>query len=149
MVALFGISLLFCGGVKAYGQELSAQQKEVWKMEEASWEFFKQGDLKGYSALWHKNAQVWGYGGDAPITKGNLFEINKSFPFPRKPISGRETISLKLGWPTINIFNNIALVYYRLTIEGVDVFPFSSRVSHVWMKEEEKWQLIGGMHTKE
>ena len=138
LAALFVISFMGFGVVQGFGQEMSAEQKEVWKMEEAYWEFFKQGDLKGHMALWHKDAQMWSFRGLAPITKGanetyfndGKFKIN----------------SYKLGWPTINIFGNVAIIFYRVTHEGFEDFPpLSMRVIHTWMKQDGKWQLIGGM----
>jgi hypothetical protein len=152
IVALFGISLLFFGGVQAFGQELSVDQKEVWKMEETNWEFFRQGDLKGYLTSWHKDAEVWRSASVGPMPKQSYvrgYEGKKFSPFPSEKIPGKEAISYKLGAPRINIFNNIALVFYSCTIDGVDLFPYSSRVFHVWMKEEGKWQLLGGMNAKE
>jgi hypothetical protein len=148
LTALLGISFLVFGGIKANGQELSGEQKDVWKMEEASWKLFKQGDLKGYLALWHKDALMWRFAALSPGPKG-YYESLKIFPFPWEKIPGRETISYQLAWPTINIINNIALVYYRCSIEGVKRPPFSGRVIHVWMKQEGKWQLIGGMNARE
>jgi hypothetical protein len=48
VVAIFGISLLLFGGVQAFGQEWSAEQKEVWKMEVAYWDLLKEGNLNAY-----------------------------------------------------------------------------------------------------
>jgi hypothetical protein len=136
---------------EAMGQQHSPEQKEVWKMEEASWEFFKQKDLEKYLTLWHKDAEVWGYAAEGPKPKRFYergYEGKKWFPVPSEKLPGKE-ISYKLASPSINIHDNIALVFYRCTIEGVDTFPFVARVFHVWEKQGEKWQFIGGMHAKE
>jgi hypothetical protein len=151
LLAVFGISLSFLGGIKAYGQEYSPEQKEVWKMEETSWELFKQGDLKKYLMLWDKNAEVWGSALTGPTTKRTYvsgYEGGKFFPFPSEKIQGKE-ISYKLSAPSINIHGNVALVFYRCTINGVDISPFVARVLHVWQKQGGKWLLIGGMNMKE
>jgi hypothetical protein len=52
LVAFLGISLLFLGGIQAFGQEWSAEQKEVWQMEIKYWDLLKEGNLKGYMELW-------------------------------------------------------------------------------------------------
>jgi len=151
-VVLVGLAFLFCGGIKAYGQQYSPEQKEVWKMEEASWELFKQGDLEKYLTLWDKDAEVWGSATEGPMPKRLYvrgYEGKKFFPFPSEKIQGKDAISYKLGAPSINIHDNVALVFYRCTIEGVDVFPFVARVLHVWQKQGGKWLLIGGMNVKE
>ena len=152
LATLVGLAFLFCGGIKAYGQEYcSPEQKEVWKMEETSWELFKQGDLKKYLTLWDKNAEVWGSALEGPSPKqlyAGGYEREKYFPFPSEKVQGKE-ISYKLSAPRINIHGNVALVFYRCTINGVDVVPFVARVSHVWQKQGGKWLLIGGMNMKE
>ncbi len=152
IVVLFGLGFLFFGGIKAYGQEYSPEQKEVWKMEEASWEWLKQGDLEKYLALWDKDAEVWPNAMDGPRPK-RLYvrgvEGQKFFPFPAKKLDGKGTISYKLWPPSINIHDDVALVFYRCEIDGVDVFPFVARVLHVWKKQEGKWHFIGGMNVKE
>jgi hypothetical protein len=55
--------------MKANGQEYSPEQKEVWKMEEVSWELLKQRDLEKYLTLWDKDAEVWADARDGPKPK--------------------------------------------------------------------------------
>jgi len=59
LVALFEISLLLFTGIRAFGQEWSAEQKEVWKMEIAWWNSWKEGDMKRHMGLLHKNFIAW------------------------------------------------------------------------------------------
>jgi hypothetical protein len=42
IAVLLGISLLIFGGVQAFGQEWSAEQKEVLKMEVKYWDLLKE-----------------------------------------------------------------------------------------------------------
>jgi hypothetical protein len=46
-------------------------------------------------------------------------------------------------------FNNVTVIYHRYKVEGLDHLPFSGRMAQVGMKQEGKWQIIGGMGTKE
>ena len=152
-VVLVGLAFLFCGGIKAYGQQYTPEQKEVWKMEETSWELFKQGDVQKYLTLWDKSAEVWGSALEGPTTrqsyeKGCGGEGKSIFPFPSEKIQGKD-LSYKLSPPSINIHDNVALVFYRCTINGVDLVPYETRVLHVWQKQGGKWLLIGGINMKE
>ena len=151
-VVLVGLAFLFCGGIKAYGQQYTPEQKEVWKMEEASWELFKQGDVQKYLTLWNKDAEVWAATTEGPTTKESYSKgcggEKSFFPFPSEKVQGKE-ISYKLDPPSITIHHNVALVFYRCAINGVDVSPFIARVLHVWQKQGGKWLLIGGMNTRE
>jgi len=140
LVFLFVMSLGF-GVVQGFGQVSSAEQKEVWKLEEAFYESIKNGDLKGHMALWHKDAQLWGHMAEYPLTKVSYENLFKDAKF--------KIDSYKLGWPVINIFGNTAIVYFDVTIEGyLREPPHSLRVIHIWMKQDKKWQLIGGLNRK-
>ena len=50
-VILFGILLLW--NSKAFGQEWTDEQKEVWEVVVADFELFKKGDLEGLLASRH------------------------------------------------------------------------------------------------
>ena len=53
------LSLIFVGffTVQAFGQELSAEQKQVWEVAKATWELSKNGetDIEEYKANFHKD----------------------------------------------------------------------------------------------
>ncbi len=141
LMFLFVFTFIF-GAVQGFGQISSADQKDVWKKEETFHESFKNGDLKGHMALWHKDAQLWPHSAEGPQSKlsvENYYESQVKFKID----------SYKLGWPTINIFGNTAIVYFDVTIEGyLREPPYSARVIHIWMKQDNKWQLIGGMYRR-
>ncbi len=136
MVAIFGISLLLFGGVQAFGQEWSAEQKEVWKMEVAYWDLLKEGNLKGYMELWHKDVIAWPHWAPKPIgTQGLEKGTIPWYQFVR---------SYDLKPQAINIFDKFAVIYYRFSWTAPDNRSFSGRIGHFWMKQDGKWQIIGG-----
>ncbi len=138
ILAFLFVMVFAFGVVQGFAQILSGEKAEVWKQEEAFYEFFKNGDLKGHMALWHKDAHLWGFRGEYPLTKisyegfwgGAKFKID----------------SYKLEFPVIDIFGNTAIVYFDVKMEGyLREPPHSIRVIHIWMEQDKKWQLIGGL----
>ena len=116
-------------------QDWSAEQKEVWEMELAYWEFFKAGDLKEHMKLWHKDVIAWPHWSPKPLGKETLeIEVKpwlKPLSYDLKPL-------------TINIFGNIAVIYYRVhTVRAGNQYS-SARIVHLWMKQDGKWEIIGG-----
>jgi hypothetical protein len=58
------ISLFICGiivfwGFRAFGQEWTAEQKEVWQAVEADYESFKKGNLEKLLASRHDDSVFW------------------------------------------------------------------------------------------
>jgi len=137
LVALLGISLIFLGGTKALGPEWSAEQKEVWKMEVAYWEYFKEGDIKGYMTLWHKDFIGWPHWAPKPVGKEILEKVTAGKPWFK-------LLSYDLHPLAINMVDNFAFIYYRVNSIGVDNKRNSARIGHFWMKQDGKWQIIGG-----
>ena len=206
--ALFGIAFVGFGSVQGFGQDWSAEQKEVWNLEKASYELLKAGDLKGYLGLWHQDAADWSFRGQAPITKEFFESVFTTDKFPtvayekamlssgalapsgeataglstEPPIntavyetamlssgalapSGEATAGLSEAgviddkfkidacqpkYPRVNIFGNVAIVYFRATTEEFSGYPsLHTRAIKIWMKQDGKWQRIGGMTAKE
>ena len=131
LVGLLGISLMFFVGIPAFGQEWSAEQKEVWKMEMAYWDSFKEGDMKRHMELWHKDFIGWPKWAEKPIGKGEM-------EMGQKSLSKFSTYEVKDK--TIKIINNVAIVFYNYN------FPYghSGVITHIWMKQDGKWQIISG-----
>ncbi len=138
LVALLGISFLFFGGANALGQEWSAEQKEILNMEMTYWKLLQSADLKGYMELWHKNVIAWPHWAPNPVgteglEKGTIpwYKFVKFFDL--KPLA-------------INIFDGkFAVIYYRVSWDTPDNKRASSgRIGHFWMKQDGKWQIIGG-----
>lgn len=122
-------------GTQTLGKDWSEDQKEVWKMEIASWEAFKTGDLEGYMELWHKDAVAWPHWAETPINKEKIEEgsrpLTKFLGYDLKPL-------------TIKIFDNFAVAYYLTTAFRANNISRKRRITHFWMNQGGKWRLIGG-----
>jgi ketosteroid isomerase-like protein len=137
LMALFGVSLLFSGGVQASGHEWSAEQKEILKMEVTCWDYYKEGDIKGYMTLWHKDFIGWPHWTPKPVGKEAI----------EREITGQswfKALSYDLKPEAINIFGNFAVIYYRISYVGAAQRQYSARFVHFWMKQGGRWQIIGG-----
>jgi len=136
IAVLLGISLLFFGEVQAFGQEWSAEQKEVLQMEIKYWDLLKEKNLKGYMELLHKDFIGWPHWSPKPagrdgIEKGTLPWYQYVTSYDLKP-------------EAINIFDKFAIIYYRFSWPGPSGGNVSGRIGHFWMKQDGKWQIIGG-----
>jgi hypothetical protein len=133
-------------GVAAFGQDRSADQKEIWKLETAYWEYIKNGDSSGFSALLHKDAVFWPQGLAGPIGKGSTERMIVDQP-------GFKLLTYSLNLQTVNFFENVAAVYYWYNLITQDKMIHSGRMEHIWIKQEGKWRIIGGFsassHTRE
>ena len=136
IAVLFGISLLFFGGVQAFGQEWSPEQKEVLKMEVKYWDLLKEKNLKGYMVLFHKDFIGWPHWSPKPvgrdgIEKGTLPWYQYVTSYDLKP-------------EAINIFDKFGVIYYHINWIATDAGTISGRMGHFWIKQDGKWLIIGG-----
>jgi ketosteroid isomerase-like protein len=141
ILALIFVMIFGFGVVQGFAQILSSEKEEVWKQEEAFYESWKKGDLKGFMALWHKDAQLWSHVDEQPMKKN---WVENYFTGAKFKIE-----SYKLKEPTVDIFGNIAIVYFSATVEVSSGEPaYLNRVIHLWTKQDKKWLLIGGMNNR-
>jgi len=137
-IIILGIILLL--NSKAFGQEWTAEQKEVWKSVQANWEAIKNRDAESALALKHADAFIWDRWYPEPITKDMLEVTYKNWFEIEKPTSA------KIRPLNIHIFNNIANVYYLYKYEEVKYFD-KGRVLETWIKQGNKWLLIGSLSS--
>ena len=130
--------MIVLGGVSAFGQKWTGEQKEVWKAVEANWETFKKGDVEAALAMKHENAVVWFGDEPMPITKELLSSFYKNWFDYEKPTN------TKLKPLNIVIFGNVANVFLLWKIDGEKI-KGKSRVVETWVKEGNKWLLIGSL----
>jgi hypothetical protein len=132
-IILFGIILLW--NSKAFGQEWTAEQKEVWEAVEADFEKFKQGDLEGILASRHNDVVIW-YGDEAmPFNKKMAsFNYKEWFDYD-KPVKWElEPLAIK-------VIENVASVFYTYKFSG-NILSGSGRDMETWIKQDNKWLMI-------
>ena len=142
MATMF-ISLFFCGiivfwGSQAIGQEWTAEQKEVWEAVQANWETLKKGDVEAALAMKHEDAVVWFASAPKPLKKEFLGYTYKSWFDYEKPTTA------KLKPLNINIFGNVANVYYLYKYEGEKLSDIG-RALVTLVKQGNTWLAIGSL----
>jgi hypothetical protein len=120
---------------EASEKKWSYAQKEVWKMEQIEWEFWKQGNVKRCMLLYHKNYVGWPSRSAEPVRKSHAAAHMK----------GRIIHSYDIEPLEINIIGNIAIVHYCYSCCETNGKTHSGRVTHIWLNENGRWRLIGGM----
>lgn len=122
---------------QAFGQELSAAQKEIWKMEEKYWSSWKKEGVKSIQAFHDKEAIIWA--------------SNAGFPKDRTSAGGYFdgigdlVDSFELELHEISIFGIVAVAQYYAKVISLGK-PITFRISHTWMKQDGEWVIIGAMH---
>ena len=132
-IIILGIILLL--NSKAFGQEWTAEQKEVWDIVVADYELFKEGDLEGILASRHDDVAILYGNKTVPLDKGLLklnykgwFDYDKPVSFELEPLA-------------IKIIGNVASVFYTYKLSG-NIMSFSGRAMKTWIKQNNKWILI-------
>ena len=116
-MARASVSIILCGliifcGLQAFGQDWTAEQKEVWDVVKADREKFKQGDLEGVLASRHDDVVIWWGQKPIPYDK-ELLEFNYKAWFDYdKPVKW------ELEPLTIKIVGKVASVFYTYKYSG-------------------------------
>ena len=139
--ARISIYLFFCGLIvfwsfQVFGEEWTAEQKEVWKAVETDAELKVKGDVKGMSALRHDNAVGWWYNRAIPFDNKNLM-VKHQFWFDEDMPTKYKVEPL-----SIQTFGNVAVVYYMFNYSG-KLYSGEGRTMEVWIKQDNMWLNIG------
>ncbi len=122
-----------------HSEELSADQKEVWKIQKSEWEYWKNGNAEGRLALYHKDCTVWPYNtaftGDITLIRR---ESGVHYP---------EIESFELEMQEVKNFGNFAIVQFSVSYTAYGKV-YNERATNTWMKQDGKWQIVGSMRAK-
>lgn len=135
---------MFCGlmaGPPALSQEWSPTQKEVWKNVETYLALNAAGDLEGFLSYVHQDYIGWDIREPMASDKSRL---RKFLDYSHKNYK----IELEDSQPvSINIIDDVAIVYYHFTGVAKDAdgkrSEYSGRWSDVLKKQGDRWVLIG------
>jgi ketosteroid isomerase-like protein len=123
--------------------KLSAEQEQVWRMEEKYWQIVEARDREGYIALWDENFVGWPDNCPAPIRK----DVIRSETF--STLRGLKDFHLEPR--AVQVFNDVAIAYYLVTATYTpedgsnEVVAF--RCMHTWRKTNGIWHIIAGMSS--
>ena len=133
-LVIFGI--VFFWGFPVFGEELNKEQKEIWKAVETRWEYYKQGDLESVMSSIHDEAVFWLRNGLSPLGKNAIETLIGAW------IGYYPPLSYEFEPLSINIFGNVANVYYHYKWKG-NMVSGIGRVGATFIKQDYKWLLIG------
>ena len=122
-----------------FGQEWSATQKEILKMEKAWWGSLQNWDTEQCNTLVHKDGIFWFYTQKEPVNKGEFIMW-----------MGHERIdSFEIKLPVVKVIGNVAIVQYcySFTTRVIPDLQYPGRLTHIWMKQDGKWQMINAMNA--
>jgi ketosteroid isomerase-like protein len=142
---MLAMALFCCGLVSA--DELSAEEQQVWDLENAYWEYVKSNDIPGYRSLWDERFIGWPGFSHTPLGKENIHGWIAQYH-----ANPAETYDYKLSGPVVRQFGDVVVAHYLVedmmrsaeTGEIVSSAP-PDRVTHTWQRRGDTWQIITGM----
>jgi len=137
-IILLGIFLFW--NSKAFSQEWTAEQREVWDSIQNRWASLIKGDVEDAMKRTHENVFLWSRAYPEPNSYRMIKVTYKRWVKIEKPTSAR------IRPIKINIFGDFANVYYIYKYEGTKLSD-KGRVLETLMKQNNKWLLIGGLSS--
>jgi cytochrome bd-type quinol oxidase subunit 1 len=122
------ISLFLCGIIAfwsshALGEDLTAEQKEVWAAVQANWETFKKGDVEAALAIKHDEMIAWFSSNPDPLKKEYLREAYNNW------FNWFVPTFFKLE-PQISIFLTMLLMFFTFIVGKVQIKKYSTKVGN-------------------
>ena len=123
----------------ASGQELSAAQASVWETVESFWTTWKEKTLGKFRPFYHKNYIHWGAGSTWPHS-------SSSGDPPAGYLDGLGDVidSYELTLHDVRVWDNVAVAMYESKVIYMGIAQ-SFRCTDTWIKETDKWQVIGSI----
>ena len=138
---LIVLCITLLSSAQLFGQEWSAEQKEVWKNVETYWDLYAKGDLEGFMGYIHTDYSGWNNQDALPINKAligkNVVHEFKTF----------KVLLYNIQPVAIKIHGDVAIVQYYWSnvikeTEGKEINQ-KGRWTDILMKQGDKWVLIG------
>jgi len=138
LVVVLLASALFAG-------QRSADEKEVWSLEQAYWRYVQANDLERYRTLWHKDFLGWPLSSPEPARKDQITDW-----ITAHTSKGETLKSYDLEPLAVQVTDNLATTTYRIRLTWLDKTgasrPGSLRIIHTWVRNAGgTWQIISGM----
>ena len=134
-VLVFLCGIIVFWGLQAFGQEWTAEQKEVWGKIQARWEAIKSGDVEAALALLHNDFTVW-------MANYTLTSDKKYIKrFWNKWVSYTKPKTYVLKPIDIQIINNVANVFYAYKWKA-EVRGGEGRNLEAFIKQDDTWVQI-------
>lgn len=127
--------------VTGFGQEWSAQQKEVWKNVQTYWDLDAKRDLEGFMSYFHEDYSGWFNLDALPSNKAGVRKfLSHNFKTTKVLVQEIKPVAIK-------VHGNIAIVHYYFSEVVTDAEGKERNRNGNWtdilMKQGDKWVLIG------
>jgi hypothetical protein len=136
--------VLLLGVGPALAEKQSADERAVWKLEQAYWKYVQAGDLESYRRLWHPNFLGWPTSSAKPKRKDHITDWITNYTQ-----KGLRLKSYDLEPAGSQVTENVVMTYYWITDRWVDKEGQGeselNRITHTWIRTPGGWQIIGGM----
>jgi ketosteroid isomerase-like protein len=141
---LFGTAIIFAGLLAVVGSPITAQEDEVWEMEENYWTYVKAGDVEKYRSLWNDDFVGWPCSMSHPSRKANIGG------WVARIRDKNIQVSYDLTREAVQYFGDVAVVHYTTPIilefsDGTTSGGQLLKFTHTWKKFDDQWQIITGM----
>lgn len=130
----------------AHSDDLTLEERQVWELEEAYYQFAQDNDPEGYLALFSDEAIGWPALDSHPKGKDKFSQwISIVHANPA------EVWRYELERRAIQSFGDVVVVHYRLrdyfvsAESGEELRSENYRISHTWLRRDGHWQIISGM----
>ncbi len=138
------ISLVVLYAITGLPQQQSAEERVVWKLEYAYWDYVKSLDLESYRKLWHPNFVGWPSSSPQPERKNHITDWITAYTD-----KGLRLKSFTLEPAASQATENVVVTHYWLTAVWADKEghgePNTIKITHTWIRSPNGWQIIGGM----
>jgi hypothetical protein len=123
-------------------QDWSPIELELWNLEQIYMLNYKDKNLDILTNFWHKDFVGWPQWAAEPV------DVNTAKRALRKP-SETKIIAFKIRQQKIILRGEIAIIYYFIDVDRESQEKEQStvtyRIIHTWIRENGKWQILGGM----
>jgi len=123
-------------------------EQRLWELEDAYWRYVQENNLPAFLNLLHNNFLGWPSVYPAPVHKDHMTDwitskTSQGLAFKR--------VSLKrLGVArTGDVAVTCSSITYAWQDKNGNGTAIPLRMTHVWLKDDNDWQMIGGMSMPE
>ena len=126
--------------------QITPDEKLVWQLENSYYQYAKENNTAAYLSLFHEDVIGWPASNPEPKGKDQVSQwISLIHAVPS------EEWNYELRLHRIKSFDNVVIVHYSLreffisSESGNETKSSTYKISHTWLFDNEKWQIIGGM----
>ena len=141
LIPIFLCGIMFFWSIQAFGEQWTEAQKEVWSVIENRWDKYKQGDLDAIEASLHDDAIGWSNRLDTPMRKTLIVG---GYSLLLADVKNRP-VNYELIPYAIQIFGEIANVFYSYKWEAESKFSGTGRNLDSLKKQNGKWLMISSL----